>query len=82
MPTYFAIANRSGQWVCINSGQDPHEVYRSAIDLLNAQDVSADDDADLLAPDTERQLDTLRVVPEEIALQTYHVLVHGSREEQ
>ena len=82
MPTYFAIANRSGQWVYINSGQDPQEVYRSAIDLLNARDFSADDDDDLLAPDAERQLDTLRVVPEEIALQTYHVMVHGSPAEQ
>ena len=72
MMTYYAIACRNGQWVYICSGVTPEDIYREAIDLIEARGMYMDD-AVALSPSVESQLDTLRVVPEETAKEHYHV---------
>ncbi|HEX2949929.1 MAG TPA: hypothetical protein VHV83_10255 [Armatimonadota bacterium] len=74
MATYYAIARRNGQWVYICSGKNPEEIYREAIDLIEAQGAYAAEDHLALSPSVESQLDTLRVVPAESAKEHYHVV--------
>lgn len=73
MATYYAIAHRSGRWIFICSGSHPEELYREAINIIEAQERYFDDEGGVLSIGAESQLNTLRVVPEETARDHYHV---------
>lgn len=74
MSTYYAITNRNGQWLYVYSGQDPEAVYREAAEIVERQYIIPGDEGAPISSSTELQLDTLRVVPEEIAREKYHVV--------
>ncbi len=79
MSTYFAITQRNGRWEYLYSGQDPREVYQGAVDMLGAHGAYPDDERVALSPFAERLLDTLRVVPESVAQEVYHVVYSRER---
>ena len=82
MSTYYAITRHGERWVYVYSGRDPHEVYQTAIDILDERRNLAGDDVLALSPDSERQIDTLRVVPEELARQQFHVVLPRERTQE
>lgn len=73
---YYAITRRNDHWEYVCSGQDPQEVYREAIDLIDiplTASLAEEEFGSYTPPGSERLLDTLRVVPEETARERYHV---------
>ncbi len=80
MESYCAIVQRRGQWEYLATGEDPQEVYRQAVELLQGPD---EDERELpvVLPDAEQALDTLRVVPVETAQETYHAVFVARRAE-
>ena len=73
MPTYFAITNHQGRWEYVCAGSDPEEVFREAEEILLAQEVYPGEEETALSPNTETQMNDLRVVPEETAREYYHI---------
>lgn len=73
MPKYYAITRRNGRWEYLCAGPDPAELYREAMDLIDADDLASEETLPSLSPATEQRLNNLRVVPEEMARQMYNV---------
>ncbi len=73
MAKYYAITHRNGNWEFICSGPDPDEVMQQAGDLIRGLEVYPEEEELAMEPDTERQLSNLRVVPEAVARDTYHI---------
>lgn len=78
MAAYYAITRRNGRWVYVNSGADPQEVYQDAVVILENQVAPGDaDDEDAglgIPPTVEYQINDLRIVTEEAARDTYHII--------
>jgi len=70
---YYAITRQQAQWVYVCSGQDPAQVYHDAIDILHGNAALPEDQPVALPPVIEQSVDNLRVVPAEVARQTYQV---------
>jgi len=79
---YYAITRQQAQWVYVCSGPDPAQVYQSALDILHGHTAAPEDQPVALPPAVEQSVDNLRVVPAEVARQTYQVqfLAAGTEE--
>jgi hypothetical protein len=75
MAGYYAITQRESGWVAVSAGNDPEQVYRDAVLIIQGQGLlPEDEDVADVSPAAEQQLDALRVVPDSIARETYHVV--------
>lgn len=72
MATYYAITRHGGQWRFICAGSDPDDVMHRAMTVLELQG-GVDDEAFVLSPAIEQQLNALRVVPDVTAKEKYNV---------
>ena len=70
---YYAITRHAGRWEFVTSGPDPAQVYEDAKNILLGQQVYPEEEEIGLEPETEAQLENLKVVPEEVARVTYHI---------
>ncbi|HEY3418713.1 MAG TPA: hypothetical protein VGM23_17700 [Armatimonadota bacterium] len=74
MPTYYAITRRQGRWEYVCAGPDPDEVYRQAESIIESEEAYPVDEEMAISPETEQQIDRLRVITEEAAQDVYHII--------